>query len=347
MEMKQVTAMLLVCGLCLSLISCGKLVDQTGQESSDAATESDAAVVPEAEDADYVYDYQVSMDPIPKEIADLGGPCQGTIHAFPSKIRMGLTQKRMEEDPELKAEVEKRIPEIEEYLAENIGGEFQVEGVVVRDDLDWRFFCKETLSDYRFCLRYDNTQYFHRDNPDMAAYRAVIGNRVYIDSYSEPQRTENQKSQFNQMISEAFGECYNIAWVSGISEIELVTIHIVQFTDDKIDKSEEQVKVVNLWDNLKIYNDEAWYIICVSYYPTVYQNIMEKKFVAGYLGVGGDISKSKECSENLLKRGELIDEFLYDDMEDGKGDMGLDMILKKYQQGKYKKNKIWPYWLSE
>ncbi len=337
MNMKRVTAMLLVCGLCLSLISCGKLSDQTGQESATAVTESDAAVVSEAEDANYVYDYQVGMDPIPKEIADLGGPCQGTIHAFPSKIRMGLTQKRMEEDPELKAEVEKRIPEIEEYLAENIGGEFQVEGLFIVDETEWEFFCKEISSGYQFWFRFDNVQYYYRNEENVN----IVYNNFYLEDYYEPQKTEKKKKDFDKMIAGSFGECCNVAWISGDS-IELVTIRIALFTDQEIDKSEEQLKLLNLWTDLKEYNNDALYNICLIYYPTLYQEVMEKKFETGYLW---DIGTTREVVQKLMQDGEIIAELRYDDLKGRKGNMGLDLLLERYNSKKYKKELIWPYWL--
>lgn len=66
----------------------------------------------------YVYDYQVSMEPIPVEIAALGGEVCGTIHAYPTEIEVGLAKKAIEENPEWQKMNEENIEFLKKYLTE-------------------------------------------------------------------------------------------------------------------------------------------------------------------------------------------------------------------------------------
>ncbi|MDE7268991.1 MAG: hypothetical protein K2N81_00785 [Acetatifactor sp.] len=349
--MKRLTAILLVCGvLCVSLTSCGRPSDRIGQESVSAAIESDVQAAPGMNDdnlpsagdgnaqglsEDYVYDYQVSMEPIPKEIADLGGPCQGTIHAFPSKIRMGLTQKMMEEDPELKAEVEKRIPEIEQALADNIGGEFRVDEVIAEDVLDWYWFCTEIETGYQFRIRYSNYEYF----TSQTEYTITSDNMILFEDYYDEKEAEKVETVYAQVIQKSFGECCNRIWFHSSSDS--LTIYIIQFTDNEIDKTAEQLKLLNLWSALKEYNDIR-YDIDMLYYPVSYKEVIEQKFNDGNLY---DFTIFHD--EELLRRGELIARFDYMDGYIEENERGLDLWLEDYETGKYDEDLIWSFWCSE
>ncbi|MCM1113408.1 MAG: hypothetical protein NC399_09160, partial [Muribaculum sp.] len=83
--------------LLASFVGCSKPSDVMVQEQASGASGAEVQTTPDhpagsnaeesqpdganlpASDGNYVYDYQVSMAPIPREIADLGGPCQGTV----------------------------------------------------------------------------------------------------------------------------------------------------------------------------------------------------------------------------------------------------------------------------
>ena len=82
-------------GMMLLCTACQK------EESGSISGEEKKSVEEKAPEG-YVYDYQVSMEPIPKEIEDLGGSCVGTMHAFPTRIEKVLTQQEVEKDPKLK-----------------------------------------------------------------------------------------------------------------------------------------------------------------------------------------------------------------------------------------------------
>lgn len=88
----------------------------------------------------YVYDYQVSMEPIPVEITALGGEVCGTIHAYPTEIEVGLAQKAIEENPEWqKMNEEKQIKSIGlTYTRTNLtdinGNTIQGQTEIIRND---------------------------------------------------------------------------------------------------------------------------------------------------------------------------------------------------------------------
>ena len=207
----------------------------------------------------YVYDYQVSMEPIPEEIAALGGPCEGTIHAFPSRIGMALTELEMEKDPVLKAEVEKRIPEIEAALEEEIGGEFVVDGVILFDDLGWVFFCTEVETGYQFDLYYANKEYYaYKRNRDSTE------NVISVADYYDEKESRALRETLLPQIEEIYGG--GDVKVRVQNEVGLVDIAIAQYMDCAIDKSLEQEKILLLWETLHSYNDNYIYNINIAFY---------------------------------------------------------------------------------
>ena len=313
--------------VCMALSGCNK---QTLQEVSDSIIFEEA---PEG----YVYDYQVSLEPIPKEIADLGGPCQGTIHAFPSRIRIGLTEKMMEEDAELKTEIEKRIPEVEQCLKENIGGEFRVDGVDATDDDDWRFFCTRTDTDYQFSILYMINEY--EINGIM-----FNSNIIYHEHYYDKIDTEEVEHTYEDIINNCFEECVYRVWVhnTGSGGDKTVTINILQFTDDNVEKTEEQIKILHLWRELNKFDSSVWYRINLEYFPTEYSDFMKTKYDEGSFD---DLYILYESE--LLKNGELRAEFSYDHLFDRDNGDSLEDKLNLYDKGKYNEKNIWSYWIVE
>lgn len=346
-KMKQVMAVILAGGmLCAMLTGCSKPPDSMMQQTA-GATEAETQTLPgkldneiptsqtdsgkqSASDGEYVYDYQVSMDPIPKEIADLGGPCQGTIHAFPSKIEMGLTQKMMEEDPELKAEVEKRIPEVEQALKEEFGGEFRVDGVIAVDVLTWDFLCTEVDTEYQFIITYSNYAY---------SSKLSRSNDLYFEDYYDEIESKEVEQDLAGIIVGCYGEVINKVWVQ--SGMNTINLYIIQLIDGQVDAVNEQIKILDLWKALQDYNSETEYVLDIRYCPVTYREVMEQKCVQGNIN---DMILMNE--EELLHNGELKDRFLYVEWLDGEGD-DLDAILNYYEQGTYNEKKIWKQWGSK
>lgn len=342
--MKRATAAILICGMLgMQLSGCGKQVDEAVLESTSIMVETELETTSKSEaqaevmqqSEEYVYDYQVSTDPIPKEIADLGGPCQGTIHAFPSQIAMGLTEKKIEEDPELKAEVEKRIPEVEQYLAENVGGEFRVDGVAIRNEFDWELFFTNVESGYQFSLVYSNDEYY-------AVRTGTISreNTLHMENYSD----KNEEESINQMVGEVlkcnYGEC---PYATSLElEGRSVIIYIAQFSDGEVEKENEQIRILNLWKALEESNSEISYAISVSYYPIGYRDIIEQRANEGVYYYDWAVPN---CDYKLLmENGELLDNFWYHGFLEDDEEDSLDAMLESYEKGTYDKGKIWRYW---
>ena len=285
----------------------------------------------------YVYDYQVSMEPIPEEIAALGGPCEGTIHAFPSRIGMALTELEMEKDPVLKAEVEKRIPEIEAALEEEIGGEFVVDGVILLDDLFWVFFCTEVETGYQFDLYYGNKEYYAyiRGNDSTE-------NIISVADYYEEKESIPLRETLVPVIEEIYtGGDIKVRLQKGGS---VVDIAIAQYGDKEIDKCLEQEKVLLIWETLQSYNNTYSYNINITFYPSRYEDVIHTKYCAmrGY-----DFGRvySEEIMVNLAKRGEIRGCFDYTELWDGENDNNLDVLLQQHKDGNNEQDEIWEYWI--
>ena len=334
--------------LCMALSGCGRqtlqeVSDSVPSETEQSISDESASTPTEAEHGEiifeeapegYVYDYQISLEPIPKEIADLGNPCQGTIHAFPSRIRIGLTEKMMEEDAELKAEVEKRIPEVEQCLKENIGGEFRVDGVDATDDFDWYFSCTEIDTGYQFIMLYWNNEYSARHDG------ITIPNKLYLEDYYDKIETDKVEQVYADIITDNFGECaYKIQVQVHDNGFFIVVIDIHEFTDRNIEKEEEQLKILEMWKELNAIDGESFYMIDLKYYPLEYENMLKEKCKEGTF----EDMYIWHDSE-LLKNGELRARLFYDSVLEYGESNNLDYLLDLYESGKYNDKDIWSYW---
>ena len=339
--------------LCMALSGCGK---QTLQEVSDSVPseteqsisdesaskqteEKHGEIIFEEAPEGYVYDYQVSLEPIPKEIVDLGGPCQGTIHAFPSRIKIGLTEKMMEEDAELKAEIEKRIPEVEQYLKENIGGEFRVDGVDATGDFDWYFSCTEIDTGYQFIFDYVNDEWYSARHDSFW----IPENKIHLEDYYDKIETDKVEQIYADIIKDNFGECAYKIWVQAqvYDDSFFIVIDICEFTDGNVEKEEEQLKILEMWKELKRIDSESetLYMIDLKYYPMEYENMVKEKCEEGTfydLYIWNDAE--------LLKNGELKARLLYHQISEYNNPHNLDYLLDLYDKGEYNEKAIWNYW---
>lgn len=301
--------------------------DGTSEESADATD------CPEG----YVYDYQVSMEPIPEEIAALGGPCQGTIHAYPSRIAMALTELQMEENPVLKAEVEKRIPEIEAALEEEIGGDFVVDGVILRDDLTWVFICTEVATGYQFDLYYANQEYYAKIYGSYSGTNAV---RV-TDYYNRGKESIVLKEELLPIIMQTYEQGGYM--VSSQLYANVINITVVEYTEE-VDRCLEQEKLLNLWDDLRAYDENIYYDINLVFYPYEYQSVINEKLSSA---VRYDYSATsiEEVARCLVNSGDVVACFNYSDIEYMEGS-NLDNLLEQYQENNYDDTVVWDYWVE-
>jgi len=285
-----------------------------------------------------VYDYQVSMEPIPEEIAALGGPCQGTIHAFPSKIGMALTELEMEKDPVLKAEVEKRIPEIEAALEAEIGGEFAVDGVIVEDDgLGWGFFCTELETGYQFDLYYANKEY-HAIMNNMTSSENVIS----VEDYYKKERSIDIQEELVQIVKEIYNNGSVKVQTQGNSHI--VDIVIAQYTDEEVDKCLQQKNLLRIWEKLVEYDKEIHYNLSLTFYPYEYEALINEKFNT-YIRYDFDGVFSKEIVRRWGDNSEILACFMYAGKSNAEDAENMNVLLQQSKEKNYSKEKIWEYWI--
>ena len=340
MRQKGRRFILAVLGLCmmLSCAACQKEAESTVQKEKSKTNMSDEEKKSVSEEAPegYVYDYQVSMEPIPKEIADLGGPCVGTMHAFPTRIEKALTQQEVEKDPELKAEVERCTQEVKEALTEEIGGEFEVEIMSMDENrFDWKFFCKEVSTGYEFDIGYTNYKY---NNPETM----IDDNDVFVKDYYN-NRNVNKEKGISDILNKIFPNG-NIRIVFR-DDVKQTSIYLAQFPNIDFNIKEEQIKILDLWEQLQEYDNQMGYLIYIGYYPSEYKNILEQRCKNG---IYQDIftGYEKEKINKLIENQEIYDYFSFYEYTDGENSVNMDTLLSDYQNGTYDKNKIWEYWIG-
>ncbi len=285
----------------------------------------------------YVYDYQVSMEPIPEEIAALGGPCEGTIHAFPSRIGMALTELEMEKDPVLKAEVEKRIPEIEAALEEEIGGEFVVDGVILLDNLGWYFFCTEVETGYQFDLSYANKEYDAQKNN-----RTSTENIINTKEYYKAKESIALSEELIPLVREIYPD--GDIKIQKQGGVDVTEIFVSQYTEAEVDKCLEQEKLLMLWEALQAYDNTVYYNVSLTFYPPEYQRIIEEKydtFIRFDFGQTFDVNTISRLGEN----GEVISCFRYLGIKAEKDEENLDGLLQEYREGNLDRELVWKYWI--
>lgn len=281
----------------------------------------------------YVYDYQASLEPIPQKIADLGGPCVGTMHAFPSRIMVGLMKQRMEEDPEFKQEAEQKTREAKESLHEETGKDFEVEVMwVSEDNFDWRFYCTEQGEDYHFCLR---------------CYNFSLGAKYYTSYYTR-MRTKAYGEELREILSQIYGDVPIYLWCH-----DEIDIYVAQFPEEEINYMEEQARLLELFqalEGLPRYDEELdWHIlgynIYVGYYPPEYKKLITEKYETGvYMDIF--FHEKQEQLDELIGRGEVRD--VYYGMYHWNSDFFPNgySILEDYKNGTYDETQKWDDWAT-
>lgn len=286
----------------------------------------------------YVYDYQVSMEPIPEEITALGDPCQGTIHAFPSKIGMALTELEMEKDPVLKEEVEKRIPEIEAALEEEIGGEFAVDGVIVDGEgFDWTFFCTELETGYQFDLGYANKEYHAKITND----KWLTENVISVEDYYKKETSIEIQEELVPIVKEIYQNSNIKVQTQGYDIVDIV---IAQYADEEVDKCLQQENLLMLWEKLMEYDKEVHYNLSLAFYPYEYEALINEKYNT-YIRYDFGKVFNKETVRRWGDKSEILACFRYVGISDKKDAENMNVLLQQSKEENYNKEKIWEYWI--
>ena len=245
---------------------------------------------------EYVIDYQVREEPIPKEIADLGNPCEGTIHAFPTKIIDALSRIEMEKDPELKEAVEYASNHIIQHLEEETGHTFCLQEIHYLADC-W----------FEFGILNSDTQVQYELGISQCKKDDRISDQGYMMQYNGQKDSEKTLSYNRELVESLFPDAS--VWVQ-VPDTTQILISIINYSDTEIDRMEEQSKYVELWKKLREYNEGMHLTIFIRYVPKQYERVMHEKVTSIY---------SRDCfigsvrMDTLMQQGEVIDYFYYDD----------------------------------
>lgn len=188
----NVTLGIAVMVLLLAVTGCGK---EEIIRTDNTLSLEDVIAEATAKEEKYVYDYQVSMDPIPEEIAALGGEVCGTIHAYPVEIMIGLAQKEIEENPEWQKQNEENIEFLKQYLTKEHGGEYEIRPMTSDFSQDEfmmnEYMCTEMSTDKNFSI----TLY---KNPHTELKENMIENDEYYYADDAKQYKEDIKKTLEQ-----------------------------------------------------------------------------------------------------------------------------------------------------
>ena len=276
----------------------------------------------------YVYDYQVSMEPIPEEIAALGGEVCGTIHAYPTEIKKGLVQQEIEEDKELQVENEICIEGVRKYLTEMYGGEYEISPITTGI---WSYVCVDKKTGKEFSL-YINPAYMTGREEEV----------VTADDYYYEENGYEYAEKLNEVIE-------NLQWENYIQKVFLervslgnLKLYMAVFCNEEPDYLYEQEKILQIYEVMKEMQDredeDMTIEIIISYFPIEYQTVIVSQYQKS---VSEMMYISNRVADKLLENGELYAQF---DFEGDKGvTNSLDEILDNKEQY-YENEYILPYW---
>jgi hypothetical protein len=290
----------------------------------------------------YVYDFQASSEPIPEEIAALGGPVQGTIHAYPSLIMKELMRLELEQDPEKKMEADMYGEEIKAYLLERYGAECEVELMEIYKDFEWTYWCKEIDTGYTFYMIY---------NP------SIVPKKIVQDAYPCYLLGEKIQPQMEEMVKKTLGESFAVqVFLQPYSDeppVDFIDIETMDFFNlhlfiavftEKLDKLEDQKKILELWDEINPYMQHGQIWIHIYYYDDAYRDVVDAKYNDG---IFHDISGTYNNRDILLETNEIREYFDYDSLleeqADDHPDINLTTILEDYKNG-MSITEEWDYW---
>ena len=271
-------------------------------EVDDEKKEHDAKLAKEVLGIDlsgeYVVDYQLGEEPIPLEIADLGNPCVGTIHAYPSKIDAALSEMMMAEDEGLSEKADFLINEINELFANEGRNDLEYRDIRMYDNQLWFVdYYDKSIDEIR--------EFYHPSISDKKETAQKIGSfyegPINYRLYSEKLRYKEEK--YEQKLREQNEESIvNAEYYDGRVCI------IIWNLKDEIDRIEEQKNIAKYWRIIQTLKGEEDVDFQVVFVPYKYKEICEKKgeahfFEDYWLGNSVDI---------YLQTGEVSDFFWYD-----------------------------------
>ena len=319
--------------MALTVFGCGKREElENTQSSSLSDTINDEEAAEEECPEGYVYDYQVSMEPIPEEIAALGGDVCGTIHAYPTRIEIALAQQEIENDAELKEQNEKNIEGVKQYLAEAYGGEFEIEPLTTGI---WSYKCTEISSGKVFFV-YIPFSFINGYSEEV----------VDVDTYFYESDAQKYNNDIELILVENEGSDYCFrARCETIGEDNILYIKVGVFREDNINHIEEQKMILVLYEQMieavKSNDRETRLAFTITYFKSSYKDVITKQYQSNNILDMAYIYD--ECAEKLLKKNEILAQFEYHESFISEDENELKKISED-PETYYANEYILPYW---
>lgn len=314
----------------LTIIGCGKqeeVISVPSPPLSDSINEE--RVSDEECPEGYVYDYQVSMEPIPEEIAALGGDVCGTIHAYPTRIKIALAKQEIENDVELQKQNEKNIEGVKQYLADTYGGEFEIEPLTTGI---WSYMCTEKNTDKENVV-YISPLYGEGRKEDI----------ITADNYYYEVEAEKYQEIIGEVIESVMQEknVYKI-FLEQVGASTKLKLYMAIFCDNVPDYLEEQRKILEIYESMipvrEDYESDITIQLTLTYFPIEYQQIIMQQYernIDEFTYIYG------KTAEKLIQIDELYSQFCIE------SDEGVENILDEVLRNKeiyYENEYIFENW---
>lgn len=280
----------------------------------------------------YVYDYQVSMEPIPEEIAALGGEVCGTIHAYPTKIKIALAKQEIERDAKLKAQNEKNIEGVKKYLEETYNGEFEIEPLSTGI---WSYMCTELSTGKGFPI-YISSLYI------MGVSDAIVD----LDTYFYEENAQKNNNDINTTLKENIQDDFVFRTrLESVENVDILYIKIAIFKESEINYIDEQKMIIALFEKMEgieaVNGREIRLSINITYFSPIYKDVIKKQYQSNnILDMSSIYNKS---ADKLLEEREILGQFEYYESNISEDENDLKAALdnkESYLNNKY----ILPYW---
>ena len=285
----------------LTIIGCGKKEEVISMPSPSLSDSINEEMVSNEECPEgYVYDYQVSMEPIPEEIAALGGDVCGTIHAYPTRIKIALAKKEIENDVELQKQNEKNIAGVKQYLVDTYGGEFEVEPLTTGI---WSYMCTEIATKKSFVIYISSTYIMN-----------ISDEIVSVDTYFYEEKSQQYVQKLNSILSDNIQEDYVFRTrIECLEDNNIFKLKLAIFKENEIDYIDEQTMIISVYNEMKklleAEGTNTYITFTITYFSSKYQEVIENQYNSNSFN---DLSYiHSECAEILMRNHEIIEQFDY------------------------------------
>ena len=317
----------------LTVFGCGKREELENTPSSSLLDIiNDEEVTEEECPEGYVYDYQVSMEPIPEEIAALGGDVCGTIHAYPTRIEIALAQQEIENDVALKEQNEIYLVAIRQYLEDKYGGEFEIEPIATKT---LSYACTEKSTDKVFILLM---------NP-LYGKQSMNITAVNADSYFYEENASAYEDDLNNIIENTI-PAQNVYrfFQEELGEYRKLKIYIAIFCESEPVLVEEQEMIIDMYEQIygmKKNSDCANVEIIITYFPSNYEEVITTQYNS--LFVDDILRIGNERADKLIEKGEVYAQFRYNEGANEKDETSLNKIVIEGKEN-FDSGIVLPYW---